>query len=337
MKLSKSITVKELASLLRTEYIGNSEQEITGFNEIHKVEPGDVTFVDVEKYYSKALNSAATIIIINKRVECPSGKALIISDAPFRDYNYATEHFQPRLPMASQGMRYELGKNVRLAHNVVIGEGSSIGENTEIGANVVIGNHVKIGANCIIYPNVTIYDYSEIGNYVTVNAGTVIGGEAFYFKRRADRFDKMLSKGRVIIEDHVEIGCNCTIDRGVSADTRIGAYTIMDNLIQIGHDTVIGKRCLIASQVGIAGVVEIEDDVILWGQVGINKDLKIGKKAVLLGKTGVMSSLEGNKTYLGMIAQEAKQTLREVAATKKLPQMLAEWEKLQKEKKQNKY
>lgn len=332
MKLSKSITVKELAALLKTNFIGNPEQEVLGFNEIHKVEPGDVTFVDVEKYYSKALNSAATIIIINKAVECPVGKSLIISDDPFRDYNYCTEYFQPRLPMATQGMKYKTGNNVRLAHNVIVGEGTFIGDNTEIGANVVIGNHVKIGENCVIYPNVVIYDYTEIGNYVTINAGTVIGGEAFYFKRRPDRFDKMLSKGNVIIEDYVQIGCNCTIDRGVSASTRIGAHTIMDNLIQIGHDTIIGKRCLIASQVGIAGVVEIEDDVMIWGQVGINKDLKIGKKAVLLGKTGVMSSLEGNKTYLGMIAQEVKQTLREVAATKKLPEMLAQWEKQQKEK-----
>ncbi|MCS7077006.1 MAG: UDP-3-O-(3-hydroxymyristoyl)glucosamine N-acyltransferase [Bacteroidia bacterium] len=330
MKLSKSVTVKELAALLKTTYIGDPDQEVLGFNEIHKVEPGDVTFVDVEKYYSKALNSPATIIIINKAIECPKGKSLILSEDPFRDYNFCTEYFQPRLPMARQGMSFEQGKNVRLSTNVVIGEGTFIGDNTEIGANVVIGNHVKIGANCVIYPNVVIYDYTEIGNFVTINAGTVIGGEAFYFKRRPERFDKMLSKGNVVIEDYVEIGCNCTIDRGVSATTRIGAHTIMDNLIQIGHDTVIGKRCLIASQVGIAGVVEIEDDVIIWGQVGINKDLRIGKKAVLLGKTGVMSSLEGNKTYLGMIAQEAKQTLREVAATKKLPEMLLEWEKKKK-------
>ncbi|MDW8302051.1 MAG: UDP-3-O-(3-hydroxymyristoyl)glucosamine N-acyltransferase [Bacteroidia bacterium] len=332
MKLSKSITVKELAALLKTHYIGNPDQEILGFNEIHKVEPGDVTFVDVEKYYSKALNSAATTIIINKAVECPEGKSLILSDDPFRDYNFCTEYFQPRLPMAKQGMSFKQGQNVRLSTNVVIGEGTYIGDNTEIGANVVIGNHVKIGANCVIYPNVVIYDYTEIGNFVTINAGTVIGGEAFYFKRRPDRFDKMLSKGNVVIEDYVEIGCNCTIDRGVSGTTRIGAHTIMDNLIQIGHDTVIGKRCLIAAQVGIAGVVEIEDDVIIWGQVGINKDLKIGKKAVLLGKTGVMSSLEGNKTYLGMIAQDAKQTLREVAAAKKLPEMVLEWERQKKNK-----
>ncbi|MCS7027690.1 MAG: UDP-3-O-(3-hydroxymyristoyl)glucosamine N-acyltransferase [Bacteroidia bacterium] len=332
MKLSKSITVKELAALLKTHYIGNPDQEILGFNEIHKVEPGDVTFVDVEKYYSRALNSAATTIIINKAVECPEGKSLILSDDPFRDYNFCTEYFQPRLPMAKQGMSFKQGQNVRLSTNVVIGEGTYIGDNTEIGANVVIGNHVKIGANCVIYPNVVIYDYTEIGNFVTINAGTVIGGEAFYFKRRPDRFDKMLSKGNVVIEDYVEIGCNCTIDRGVSGTTRIGAHTIMDNLIQIGHDTVIGKRCLIAAQVGIAGVVEIEDDVIIWGQVGINKDLKIGKKAVLLGKTGVMSSLEGNKTYLGMIAQDAKQTLREVAAAKKLPEMVLEWERQKKNK-----
>ncbi|MEM7654828.1 MAG: UDP-3-O-(3-hydroxymyristoyl)glucosamine N-acyltransferase [Bacteroidota bacterium] len=326
MKCAQPIPIADVAAHLGCAWVGPADHLVTGLNEIHRVETGDVTFVDIEKYYAKALNSAATTIIINQEVEPPEGKALIISDDPFRDYNRAAEWFQPITPLDQVGEPI-LGKEVRLGRGVVIGEGSEIGEGTEIGHNVVIGSYVKIGANCRIHANVSIYDHSLIGDEVCINAGTVIGSEAFYFKARPYGRDKMLSVGRVVIEDHVDIGANCTIDRGVSAETRIGAWTKLDNLVQIGHDTVIGKRCLIASQVGIAGVVTVEDEVILWGQVGVNKDLTIGKGAELYGKTGVMSSLEGGKTYLGMVAVEARQKLREIAAIRKLPDMLREWKK----------
>jgi UDP-3-O-[3-hydroxymyristoyl] glucosamine N-acyltransferase len=321
MKLTHPISVRDAAQLIQGQFAGDPDQLILGLNEIHMVSPGDLTFVDVAKYYKKALESAATIILINQEVEVPAGKSILISDDPFRDYNRLTEHFQPRLPLNTQGQP-RLGKNVKIGANVVFGEGVQIGDNTEIGHNVVIGSQVSIGADTLIYPNVTIYNYSQLGNRVCIQSGTVIGGEAFYYKSRPTGKDKLLSKGRVVIEDRVEIGANCTIDRGVSGDTRIGEGTILDNLIQIGHDTVVGKNCLFASQVGVAGVVTIEDNVILWGQVGVNKDLTIGKGAILLGKAGVMSSLEGGKTYFGFVASEHRQALREFAATRRLPELI---------------
>lgn len=321
MKLQNPITVQAAAALLQAKFAGNPDQLIQGLNEIHMVSPGDLTFVDVEKYYKKALGSKATIILINQAVEVPEGKSIIISDDPFRDYNRLTEHFQPRPALNVQGQP-TLGKNVKIGANVVFGENVTLGDNVEIGHNVVIGSHVHIGDDTLIYPNVTIYNYSQIGKKVCIQAGTVIGGEAFYYKSRPSGKDKLLSKGRVVLEDRVEIGANCTIDRGVSGDTRIGEGTILDNLIQIGHDTVVGKNCLFASQVGVAGVVTIEDNVILWGQVGVNKDLTIGKGAILLGKAGVMSSLEGGKTYFGFVASEHRQALREFAAARRLPELL---------------
>lgn len=321
MKIADGVTLSQLAKLLDSPFKGNPNHPITGINEIHRVESGDLTFVDVEKYYDKALGSAATTILINKEVEVPPGKGILISDNPFRDYNRLTEHFQPSpsLALTSQPM---MGEQVEIGQNAVFGTDVHIGSGTQIGHNVVIGSHVRIGENCRIHANVTVYGQVEIGNDVCINSGTVIGSEAFYFKSRPDSKEKLLSKGRVIIGDHVDIGANCTIDRGVSADTVIGAWTKLDNLIQVGHDTVIGKRCLIASQVGIAGVVTIEDDVILWGQVGVNKDLTIGKGAILLGKSGVRTSLEGGKTYLGMIAEPAREQLRIIASLKKLPDLL---------------
>lgn len=330
MKLSSAHTLRQIASLIYATPVGPDDFPITGLNEIHDVEPGDLTFVDVEKYYKKALESDATVILINQMVEVPDGKAIIVSEDPFRDFNLLTEHFRPESPLDLQDQP-SIGKEVKLANSVITGENVSIGDGTQIAPGVVIRNNVRIGAHCFIHPNVTIYDHTVIGDHVTINAGAVIGGEAFYFKTRPESRDKMLTKGRVVIHDHVDIGANTTIDRGVTGDTIIGAWTKLDNLIQIGHDVKIGRRCTIASQVGIAGYVVVEDEVTLWGQVGVVKDLTIGKGATLMGKTGVMSSLEGGKTYLGMIASDLRSVLRETAAIKKLPEMIRWWEKREKE------
>lgn len=323
MKIPHPVTLQELSTFLACEYVGDPGHLVSGINEIHKVEKGDLTFVDIEKYFDKALSSAATTILINQKIDPPEGKGLLISDDPFRDFNRATEHFQPRRALDTIGQP-QLGKGVKIGQNVVFGENVSIADDVEIGHNCVVGSNVSIGEGSLIHANVTIYDNTQIGKWVCINSGTILGGEAFYFKARPYGRDKMLTKGRVVIGDHVDIGANCTIDRGVSGDTEIGDWTKLDNLIQIGHDTVIGKRCLIASQVGIAGVVTVEDDVILWGQVGVTKDLTIGKGAELFGKTGVMSSLEGGKKYLGMVAVEARQKLREIAAIRKLPDLIRE-------------
>lgn len=321
MKLQTPTTLQAVAAILNSPFFGTATQPVTGFNEIHWVSEGDVTFVDVAKYYDKALNSAATIIIINKEVEVPAGKGIILHPEPFTAYNFLTEYFHPRRALNTVGTP-KLGENVKIGQHVVFGENVEIADEVEIGHNSVIGSNVKIGKGSLIYPNVTICDDCLIGEEVCINSGTVIGGEGFYFKSRKDSKEKLLTKGRVIIENHVDIGANCTIDRGVSGDTIIGEWTKLDSLIQVGHDTVIGKRCIIAAQVGIAGVVKIEDDVILWGQVGVNKDLVIGKGAVVMGKTGVMSSLEGGKQYLGFIAQEHRQALRKEAAARQLPDLL---------------
>lgn len=329
MKLNTPISIAELAKILDSAYMGDPEHIVTGINEIHMVESGDLTFVDVEKYYKKALSSAATTILINKETEIPEGKALLISDDPFRDFNKLTEYFQPSQSLA-KASQPNLSSGVEIGQGVAFGENVNIGENTQIGHNVVIGSHVSIGKNCRIHANVSIYDNAIIGDEVTINSGTIIGGEAFYFKARPYGRDKMLTKGKVRIGNHVDIGANCTIDRGVTGETVIGDWTKLDNLIQIGHDTIIGKRCILASQVGIAGVCIIEDDVVLWGQVGISKDVTIGQGAVLLGKTGVMSSLEGRQTYLGMIAAPHRQVMRELLATRKLPDIISDMSKAKK-------
>lgn len=311
MQLDKPVPVKWIADLIGAEIAGNSEASATGINEIHKVEKGDIVFVDHPKYYDTCINSAATVIIINKNTDVPDGKTLLIVSDPFEAYLKLVNHFRPFTPSS---------KN--------ISDSASIGQNTVIMPNSFIGNHVSIGNDCIIHPNVCILDHCVIGNNVIIQGGTVIGSDAFYYNKKTNRdihYKKMNSCGRVVLEDFVEIGANCTIDRGVSGDTVIGAGTKIDNLVHIGHDTEVGKNCLFAGQVGIAGATKIEDNVILWGQVGVSKTLTIGKGAVLYAQSGAPASLEGGKMYFGSPAVDAREKMKELVWIKRIPQL---WEKV---------
>ncbi|WP_400078868.1 UDP-3-O-(3-hydroxymyristoyl)glucosamine N-acyltransferase [Winogradskyella sp. R77965] len=305
MKFPKEYKLKEIANLISTEYVGADDFPVLGMNEIHVVEPGDIVFVDHPKYYDKALESAATIVLINKEVDCPEGKALLISDDPFRDFNKLTNHFKPFK-----------------ASNSAVADDAEIGEGTIIQPNCFIGNNVSIGKNCIIHSNVSIYDDTIIGNNVTIHAGTILGASAFYYKNRPDGYDQLKSGGRVIIKDNVDVGALCTIDRGVTGDTTIGEGSKLDNQIQIGHDTVIGKKCLIASQTGIAGCVVVEDNVTIWGQVGIKSDVTISKGTVIYAQAGINKTTDGSKVYFGSPAQEARGFFKEMAYVKKIPEIL---------------
>ncbi|WP_350285946.1 UDP-3-O-(3-hydroxymyristoyl)glucosamine N-acyltransferase [uncultured Croceitalea sp.] len=309
MKFQRQYALKEIANIIDAEYVGADDFPVLGMNEIHVVGPGDIVFVDHPKYYDKALDSAATIVLINKEVACPEGKALLISNDPFRDFNKLTRYFKPFS-----------NANSSIAESAIIGEGSVLQP------NVFIGNGVEIGKNCVIHANVSIYDNCVVGDNVTIHAGTVLGADAFYYKKRPEGFDKLLSGGRVIIEDNVDIGASCTIDRGVTGDTTIGEGSKLDNQIQIGHDTVLGKKCLIASHTGIAGCVVVEDEVTLWGQVGVISGITIGKGAVVYAQSGVANSLDAGKTYFGSPAAEAREKMREIATIKNMPSILKKLE-----------
>lgn len=301
MRFSKPYTLKQIAEIIGCAYQGPEDFEVLGMNEIHVVQPGEIVFVDHPKYYDKALNSKASVILINKEVDCPENKALLISDDPFRDFNRLSDYFRP----------FQLAdKSVSIS--------SEIGEGTHVQPNVFIGNHVKIGKNCLIYPNVVIYDHTVIADNVIIHAGSVIGADAFYFKKRESGFDQLKSSGRVVIESGVSIGALCTIDRGVTGDTTIGEGSVIDNQVHIAHDTVVGKKCLIAAQTGVAGCVVIEDEVTIWGQVGTTSGIIIGEKAVVLAQSGVTKSIEGGKTYFGTPIEISREKLKQLAYLKKM-------------------
>lgn len=305
MILDRTYTVKEIAGLINCTFVGDEQHPVTGINEIHKVTHGDLVFVDHPKYYDKALKSAATTILIDKEVECPEGKALIISSTPFDDYNRLTRHFCPVIEPSE-----------------TVGINTFIDPSAVIYPNVFIGNNVRIGKNSRILPGAVIMDRTVIGDHVIIGPNTTIGHNAFYYKRKPEGYDRMHTCGWVEIHDYVEIGANCTIDAGVSGNTEIGAGTKIDNIVHIGHDTVIGKNCLLAANVGLAGCVTVEDRVILWGQVGCASDIVIGEGAIVLAQSGIAKSLEGGKTYFGSPCGEVKSKFRELAALRRLPELL---------------
>ncbi|MEM9143415.1 MAG: UDP-3-O-(3-hydroxymyristoyl)glucosamine N-acyltransferase, partial [Bacteroidota bacterium] len=193
---------------------------------------------------------------------------------------------------------------------------------TIIQPHVFIGNNVVIGKGCLIHSGVVIYDNCILGDNVIIHSGTVLGADAFYYQKRPEGRDKLLSGGRVVIEDNVEIGALCSIDKGVTGDTTIKWGTKLDNQVQVGHDTVIGKNCIIAAQAGIAGCVVIEDEVTIWGQVGIISGITIGEKAVIMAQTGVSKSLEGGQRYFGSPHGEFREKIKEMAYLKQIPDIL---------------
>jgi len=311
MKFPSPVSMSWLSEFLGAALIGETQASATGINEIHKVENGDLVFVDHPKYYAACLQSAADFIIINQVVECPPGKALLVVDEPFEAYLKIVKHFRP----------FE-------KQDQLISPGAQIGKTSIIYPGAFIGHHVQIGEGCVIHANVSILDHCLIGNGVIVQAGTVIGSDAFYYNTKKDRavwYKKMLSCGRVIIEDDVEIGASCTIDRGVTSDTIIGRGSRLDNMVHIGHDTVLGKNCLLAAQVGIAGAVELGDGVILWGQVGVSKTLRINDQVTVLAQSGVGRDLEKGKIYFGTPCEEASVKKRELVWVKRIPEL---WKKV---------
>lgn len=305
MRLQKPHTLEELASFLGCRFIGNPNHLISGINEIHMVVSGDLVFVDHPKYYDKALKSAATTILIDQEVECPEGKGLLISATPFDDFNKLTKHFRPLTFFSN-----------------AIGENCSIHPSSSIAPNVTIGNYVTIGANVVLQPGVVIHDYCTIEEGTIIGPNSVIGYNAFYYKKKPSGYDRMHTCGSVHIHRNVEIGASCTIDAGVTGITTIGEGTKIDNQVHVGHDTVVGKHCLFAAHVGIAGCVNIKDHVTLWGQVGLASGLTIGDGVVVLAQSGVSKDLEAGKTYFGSPCGEVKEKFRELAALRQLPQIV---------------
>ncbi|MCL1851333.1 MAG: UDP-3-O-(3-hydroxymyristoyl)glucosamine N-acyltransferase [Bacteroidetes bacterium] len=316
MKFPNVLTVNQVVEIIKSKVIlkGNLNNLISGINEIHSVEIGDISFVDHPKYYNKVLNSNATAIIINKDVEAPEGKTLFISEDPLHCYLDIVHHFMKFTPQYT-----------------AIHPDTKIGEGTVIQPNVFIGENVNIGKNCIIHANVSIYGNTEIGDNVIIHSNTTIAGDACYFQKRATGWVKLSSSGSVKIEDDVEIGCNCCIDRGVSGVTFIGKGTKLDNQIQIGHEAHVGAHCFLGAQSGVSGCSFIDDYCSIWSKSGVNKDLYVAKNTTILAVSALDKSIYEEGTVLfGMPAEDARKKWKEMAYVRNLPELFSEIEKFKK-------
>lgn len=310
MKFLQAIPIKDIANIINATIIGDAQKMATGINEINKVTPGDITFVDVKKYFDKSLASAATFVILNETVACPEGKVLLVHPEPFKAYNQLANLFRPFEAQTTQ-----IAPTAKIHHTAVLEP------------NVVVGHHVEIGENSYIHANTVISEYVTIGKNVVVQQNCTIGSDAFYYKKNADGYEKWRSIGRVILEDNVEIGAGTTIAKGVSGDTIIGEGSKLDCQCHIGHGVVVGKHCLFAAQVGIGGKTIIGDNVTLYGQVGIAQRLKIGNNVTVLAKSGISKDLEAGTTYFGAPAKEMREAYKELASLRQLPTLLKDFYK----------
>lgn len=306
MQFPQPIPVRELARRFNAQVLGDETLSATGINEIHKVQPGDIAFSDAPKYFAKTLESAATVILLNQPAECPPGKAILVVDNPFEVYDSLVREHRPLRPLTAQ-----------------VSPEAEIHPTAVIEAGVVIAPDVRIGAHCHIYANAYLGEHTILGEHVVVGPGAIIGSDAFYFKKMPDgSLRKWRSGGRVILENHVDIGAGCTVNKGVSGDTVVGEGSKLDCQVHLGHGVVVGKNCLLMAQVGVGGKTVIEDGVTLYGQVGVAQAIRIGAGAVVLATSGVSKSLEGGKTYFGAPAEEVREKYRELAALRQLPEAL---------------
>jgi UDP-3-O-[3-hydroxymyristoyl] glucosamine N-acyltransferase len=300
MKFTTKQDIRSIAALLDCKMTGNTENMVTGINEIHMVESGDLVFVDHPKYYQKALESAASVILINQEVPFPEGKTLLIHPSPFNAFNFLIQHF------ADQKEKEE-----PIVHPTAT-----------IYPNVFLGRNVKIGEHCILYAGAYIADETTIESHVIIGPNSVIGFDAFYYQKKEGSYQRLISCGGVHIEKNVEIGALCTIDRGVTGTTRIGEGSKIDNQVHVGHDTQIGSNVLIAAGCGISGCVEIGDHATIWGQVGMASGVKIADGATILGQSGVTKNIPDGTEYFGTPAGPAKQKFKELAFLRNQVNML---------------
>jgi len=314
MKFPNKLTVNQIIEIMNIEVSvkGNLNNLISGINEFHSVESEDISFVDNAKYYDKVLNSKAIAIIIDKDIEAPEGKTVLICQDPLRGYLNIVHHFVRFTPQ-----------------HTVIHPSVRIGKGTLIQPNVFIGENVIIGKNCIIHANVSIYADTEIGNNVTIHSNSTIGGDACYFQKRETGWLKITSCGSTKIEDDVEIGCNCCIDRGVSGVTFVGKGTKFDNQVQVGHDAHIGAHCFFGAQSGVSGCTFIDDHCTIWAKSGVNKGLYVAKNTTLLAMSALDKSIpEEGATLFGVPAEDARKKWKEMAYVRNLPELYADFEKL---------
>lgn len=322
---------------------GSPETTVSGVATLAEATPTEISFLGNEKYYKDFLATKAGIVLVPPALpEYPAGVAFIEVENPSLAFNAMVEHFmkaandfEPGIaPSAVVDSTAKLNADkVRIGAGAVIEAGAEIGDGCDIGPGCVIGKSAVLGKDCKLYARVVVRERCILGNHVVIQPGAVIGSDGFGFllNKETGRYETVDQVGIVVIEDHVDIGANTTIDRARFGRTVIGEGSKIDNLVQIGHNVTVGKHTVIVSQSGVAGSTHIGDYVTIAAQVGIAGHLNIGDKAVLAARTGVMSSLEGGQVYWGAPAAPYKDAAKQYAAIRKLPDAMKEMLALKKQ------
>ncbi len=322
------LTLKEVADLVKGELVGDPDIVVTGISGIKEANEGDITFLANSKYASLAQNTKASAIITS-REDIASLKPLIKTDNPSIAFTQVVDLVMPQNakhpreihPTAIISDKAKLGQGVGVGPYTVIEDGVEIGDDTVIYSGCYIGCDVKIASQCLIYPNVSMRERTEVGNRVVIHSGAVIGSDGFGFAMVAGVQKKIPQIGIISIEDDVEIGANVTIDRARFNKTIIGQGTKIDNLVQIAHNVVTGKNCVIVAQAGVSGSTVLGEGVILAGQAGIVGHIRVGDRAIVAAQAGVTKSIPADTKVSGYPAKPHDSAKRVNACLQRLPEL----------------
>ncbi len=325
------LTTGEIASRLQGTLSGDSNTPISGIAPTANARQGQIAFAENRRHFRQAIDSEASAVIVGRDLEPPPDTAKAVIQVAQARVGFAEliDLFHPEsLPPPGIHASSVVHPEAQIDPSASIGPGCLIGSGTAVEANVVlhggnqIGNDCRLGESCQLFPRVVLYPRSALGKRVRIHAGAVIGSDGYGYIHDGKRHRKIQQVGGVNIGDDVEIGANTTVDRGALDDTVIGEGTKIDNLVQIAHNVVIGKHCLIIAQTGIAGSTKIGNGVTIAGQVGIAGHLHIGDGATIAAQSGVMRDIPGNQTVFGTPAQEDRKVKRQILALQKLPELL---------------
>ncbi|MDZ7304599.1 MAG: UDP-3-O-(3-hydroxymyristoyl)glucosamine N-acyltransferase [candidate division KSB1 bacterium] len=331
MKVSLRLTAAEIARAIQGRVEGDAAVVITGLAPIDQARPGDLTFIAQPRYFPHLDKTPAAAVLVD--ATCPSpragGPVLIRTQNPYFAFvEIAKKFLQPPAPTpgvhptAVIDASTRLGKNVAIGPYVIIEPDCEIGDDVRIGALCFIGRGAHIGSRSVIFPQVHIAHEVQIGNEVIIQAGSVVGSDGFGYVKHEGGYHKIPHVGTVVLEDGVEIGANCGIDRGTFGETRIRRGAKLDNLIQVAHNVEIGEHTVIAAQTGISGSTKIGNRVTIAGQVGFVGHIEIADDTTFGAQCGVTKSIPPGMTVSGYPAREHMQWRREEAALRRLPELL---------------
>jgi UDP-3-O-[3-hydroxymyristoyl] glucosamine N-acyltransferase len=338
------MTTREIATFVRGEISGNQGIDILRVAKIEEAGPGDLTFLANPKYEKHVAATHASAILVaasfdTNRSGLPANLTFIKVPDPYVAFLQVMKLITPVPdpfwkgihPTAVAALTASIGANVSLGAHVVVGNNAVVGDNTKIGHGCVVGDDVRIGEGSMLYPNATVNHGCRVGKNVIIQSGAVIGSDGFGFAPKSDgTYEKIPQMGIVVLEDDVEIGANCTVDRATIGQTLLKRGVKLDNMVHIAHNVVIGENTVIAAQTGISGSTKVGKNVVIAGQVGIVGHIEIADRTVLLAKTGVSKNTEAGVTYWSTPAKEHKRALKIEVVLRSLPELAQDVEELKK-------